>query len=125
MSYIFYNSDLVEIPITETERGLGFVNNFLLLVIGYNTFENLVQIEKEVIPRIINWARGSGAKFEKFKIELIHFTRHTLKNPRPCRAILFETTYIAPQNFLKLLSVTLDQQLQIKNHLTNSIAKAI
>lgn len=85
----------------------------------------LTRIENEVIPRAIHWAKASGAEFEKSKTELIHFTRHALKNPQPYRAILFETTYIAPQDPLKLLGVTLDQQLQMRGHLTNSTAKDI
>lgn len=34
LSYIFYNSDLVKIPITETEGGMGFVDDFLAWVVG-------------------------------------------------------------------------------------------
>ena len=92
LSYIFYNADLVEIPITVTEGGLGFVDDFSAWVIGNTASENLARVKNEVIPRAVQWARASGAEFEKSKTELIHFTRNALKNPRPYEAILFETS---------------------------------
>lgn len=50
LSYIFYNADLVEIPITETEGGLGFVDDFSAWVVGNTASENLARVEHEVIP---------------------------------------------------------------------------
>lgn len=73
---IFYKSGLVEIPITETEEGLGFVDDFSAWVVGDTASENLFRIQNEVIPLAIEWARASGAEFEKTQTELIHFTRH-------------------------------------------------
>ena len=53
LSYIFYNADLVEIPITETEGGLGFIDDFSAWVLGESVSENLERIESEVIIRVI------------------------------------------------------------------------
>ncbi len=125
LSYILYNADLVEIPITVTEGGLGFVDDFSAWVIGNTAAENLARVKNEVIPRAVQWARANGAEFEKSKTGLIHFTRNALKNPRPYEAILFEASVIAPQESLKLLGVTLNQQLRMKEHVSNSAAKAI
>lgn len=124
LSYIFYNADLVEIPITSTEGGLGFVDDISTWVTSNTASENLARIKNEIIPRAVRWAKASGAEFEISKTELIHFTRNSLKNPRPYEAILFETSTIAPQETLKLLGVTFDQQLRMKDHVSNSAAKA-
>ena len=113
LSYIFYNADLVEISITVTEGELGFVDDFSAWIKGNTASKNLARVKNEVIPRAVQWARASRAEFEKSKMELIHLTRNTLKNPRPYEAILFEASVISPQDSLKLLGVTLDQQLRM------------
>lgn len=53
LSYIFYNANLVEIPITVTEGGLGFVDDFSAWVIGNTASENLARVKNEVMPRAI------------------------------------------------------------------------
>ena len=125
LSYIFYNADLIEIPITKTEGGLGFIDDFSAWVVGKSVSENLERIENEVITRVVRWAQASGATFEKTKTELIHFTRNLNINPRPYQAIQFEDSFIAPQDLVKLLGVILDKQLRMKEHVSNAASKAI
>ncbi len=125
LSYIFYNADLIEIPIPKTEGGLGFIDDFSALVVGKSVSENLERIENEVITRVVQWAQASGATFKKTKTELIHFTRNLNINPQPYQAIRFEDSYIAPQDSLKPLKVILDKQLRMKEHVGNAASKAI
>ncbi len=116
---------MIEIPITKTERGLGFIDDFSAWVVGKSVSENLERIENEVITRVVQWAQAIGATFEKTKTELIHFTRNLNINPRPYQAIRFEDSYITPQDSLKLLGVILDKQLRMKEHVSNAASKAI
>ncbi len=101
-SYIFYNANLIEIPITKTEGGLGFIDDFSAWVVGKSVSEKLERIENKVITRVVRWAQASGATFKNTKTELIHFTRNLNINPRPYQAIQFEDSYIAPQDSVKL-----------------------
>lgn len=122
---IFYNANLVEIPITKIEGELGFVDDFSAWVVSKSVLENLGRIENEVITRVVQWAQASGATFEKSKAELIHFTWNPNINPQPCQAVRFEDSYIAPQGSLKLLGVILNQQLCMKEHVSNAATKNI
>ena len=116
---------MVETLITKTEGGLGFIDDFSAWVVGKSVSENLERIENEVIIRVAQWAQASGATLEKSKTEMIHFTRNTNINPWLYQAIRFEDSYIAPQDSLKLLGVILDQQLRMKEHVSNAATKAI
>lgn len=67
LSYILYNADLVEIPITVTEGGLGFVDDFSAWVIGNTAAENLARVKNEVIPRAVQWARQTEQSLRKVR----------------------------------------------------------
>ncbi len=53
LSYIFYNADLIEIPITKLKGGLGFIDDFSAWVVGKSDSENLERIKNEVITRVV------------------------------------------------------------------------
>ncbi len=74
LSYIFYNTGLIEIPIIKTEGELELIDDFSAWVVSKSVSENLERIENEVITRVVRWTQASEATFKKTKTELIHFT---------------------------------------------------
>jgi hypothetical protein len=120
--YIFYNADLVEKTIDKKGGSLGFVDDYNAWVVGDSEEHNTNVIQETVIPHTEQWAKSSGAIFETDKTSLIHFSKKkTSDNPTP---LLFGGDEILPRLTVKVLGVTLDRQLNMKEHVTKMANKA-
>ena len=72
--YIYYNSDLLDIPRSNNHLALGFIDDIGYGVRGLTPEGNTARLE-EMLAKAEEWRRKHGAQFEKSKYVLIHFTR--------------------------------------------------
>jgi hypothetical protein len=73
--FIFFNSDLVDQPVTFQGGESAFIDEYLRWRVGHSAEENLAKIQPDDIPRIEAWARRTRSSFAAEKTELIHLTR--------------------------------------------------
>ncbi|KAF7117738.1 hypothetical protein CNMCM5793_006918 [Aspergillus hiratsukae] len=114
--YLFFNADLVEIPIGRNRGAMAFVDDFMCWRIGQSADENTSALQEEAIPHALGWAMRSGAIFEAQKTQVIYFTRNARQNPSPKLALRIGTQNIYPSNTVKLLGVIFDEQLRFREH---------
>jgi exonuclease III/ribonuclease HI len=114
--YLFFNADLVEIPIGRNRGAMAFVDDFMCWRIGQSADENTSALQEEAIPHALGWAMRSGAIFEAQKTQVIHFTRNARQNPSPKLALRIGTQNINPSNTVKLLGVIFDERLRFREH---------
>ena len=80
--FAFFNSNLVDQPVTYHGGASAFIDDYFRWRVGRSTEENLVKIQSEDIPRIEAWARRTGSRFAAEKTELIHLTRKRASSSR-------------------------------------------
>jgi hypothetical protein len=73
--FAFFNSDLVDQPVTFKGGASAFIDDYFRWRVGRSAEENLAKLQSEDIPRIESWARRTGSCFAAEKTELIHLTR--------------------------------------------------
>lgn len=120
--YIFYNADLVERTIDKNGGAIGFVDDFNAWVVGDNERQTTRLIQSTIIPHAEQWAKQSGAIFETDKTSLIHFTRR--KTWDDTGLLYFGSDEIKPQEYVKVLGVTLDKRLTMYQHVSKVANKA-
>jgi hypothetical protein len=80
------------------------------------------KIQDEDIPRIIVWAKRTGAQFVPEKTELIYLTR--CKRDRGKESVIMEGQVVQATNTAKLLGVTFDTEMRWKEHVQEATRKA-
>lgn len=118
----YYNANLVEGPIDGKRGSLGFIDDYSAWVVGASTEENTTLIQNTIIPKASRWAEESGAVFEAEKTGFIHFTKKRTTDRAP---LTFNTTQIPPQESVKLLGVTMDSRLSMRQHVQKVTSKAL
>ena len=73
--FTFFNSDLVDQPVTFHGGASAFIDDYFRWRVGRSAKENLAKIQSEDIPHIKVWAQQTGSCFAAEKTELIHITR--------------------------------------------------
>ncbi len=101
---------------------MGFVDDYTRWVVSESVEDNMEILQNEVIPRALEWARGSGAMFEGDKTTLMHFTltRSFKKIVRPVQALRIGDAAVAPSESAKLLGVVFDSALTFKEHVARA-----
>ena len=122
--YILYNHDLLTGKINSKGGDMGFVDDFTAWAVGKNSDENTARLQKEVIPRVTRWERESGATFEGDKTQFIHFTRFPERTPQPHMPLAMGNSIIYPRSSVKVLGVTLDTKLKMKEHMHQAVTRA-
>lgn len=122
--YIFYNAGLVDQPINAQGGSLGFVDDYSAWTVGNSAAENTEKLQREVIPRVEQWAKESGAVFEASKTGLIHFVRPQGKVEEDLPPLNFQVQVIVPSKTVKLLGVVLDNRMTFKQHIAKVTSKA-
>lgn len=76
--YILYNADLVEIPKDKNEEdAIRYVDEVILVAIG-DTFEEMVQILKDMMEQIgggFTWSSTHNLWFKIMKVAVMHLSR--------------------------------------------------
>ncbi|MGH2638266.1 MAG: reverse transcriptase domain-containing protein, partial [Rhabdochlamydiaceae bacterium] len=122
--YIIYNQGLLLGLRGEREGEMGFVDDYTAWTTGDLAEENTLAMQEQVIPRITQWEKESGATFETEKTQLIHFTRTPEKAQRPWMPLRMGNTNITPVTEAKVLGVILDNQLRMREHYAYAAKKA-
>ena len=111
--YLFYNADLLDIP-GRRGQSLGFIDDIAYGVQGETDEEN-VEALKEILEEAEEWRRRHGARFEKGKYVLMHFTRNSHR--KMTAALDIAGTPINPTEDARYLGVVFDKQLSFKKHI--------
>jgi ribonuclease HI len=120
--YIFYNADLVEKTIDKKGGSLGFIDDYNAWVVSDSEEHNTRPIKETIIPRAEQWAKSSGAIFETDKTSLIHFSKKKVSDKQG--PLIFGGDESLPQPTVKVLGVTLDRKLNMREHVTKMANKA-
>jgi hypothetical protein len=80
-SYIFYNSDLLELLWQLT--GMGYVNNVMLMSIGNDFNETTQEIKKAMESRRggLQWLAEHNSRFKISKLVIMYCTQKKRKDP--------------------------------------------
>lgn len=114
----------MDIPINNSGGAIGFVGDYIRWVTGDTLEQNIQQIQETIILRIEQWAKESGAVFERENTKLIHFTRKRTLTHHPQGKISFQGASIEPEQSVKVLGVILDSELWMKQHMGYVASKA-
>jgi hypothetical protein len=117
--YMFYNSDLLDIP-ASPHLSLGFIDDIAYGVQGLTDKGNVEKLQ-EMLEQAEEWRQKHGAQFEKTKYVLIHFTRN--RNLSTDAAIEITGTTIKPSNDARYLGVIFDKKLQFKEYTQYAVKK--
>jgi ribonuclease HI len=120
--FIFFNSDLVDQPVTFQGGTSAFIDDYFRWRVGHSADENLAKIQSEDIPRIEAWARRTGSSFAAEKTELIHLTRR--RSEQLQGQVVMNGNTIEPSAKAKLLGVIFDHELRWKEHVQQAIKRA-
>jgi ribonuclease HI/exonuclease III len=123
--YILYNGNLLRGTITREGGDMGFVDDYTAWVVGTSSEANTKRIQTEIIPRVMQWERESGATFEADKTQFIHFSRNPTQNQRPHLPLSMSGADITPIPVCKILGVHLDEQLRMRCHVEKATRKAM
>lgn len=114
--YIFYNAGLVRGDIDASKGSLGFVDDFTTWVTTPSAMEGTSAIQRDVIPKIEQWAEQSGATFDLEKTAFVHFVRPRSKVNAET-SLKFRGVEVVSKPAVKLLGVILDAHLNMSAHL--------
>jgi ribonuclease HI len=120
--FTFFNSDLVDQPVTSRGGASAFIDDYFRWRVGRSAEENLAKIQSEDIPRIEAWARRTGSCFAAEKTELIHLTRK--RNEQLQAQVVINGKTVKPTSTAKLLGVIFDHELRWKEHVQQAIKRA-
>lgn len=120
--FAFFNSDLVDQPLTFHGGASAFIDDYFRWRVGRSAEESLAKIQSEDIPRIEAWARRTGSCFAAEKTELIHLTRK--RDEQLQGQVVINGRIIKPSPTAKLLGVIFDQGLRWKEHVQQAIKRA-
>lgn len=122
--YILYNNNLLRGQINRKGGDMGFVDDFTGWAVSKSGDENTMRLQREVIPRVRKWERESGATFKADKTQFIHFTRFPERAQQPWMPLRMGECVIYPRTSVKVLGVTLDAKLKMKEHMHQAIVRA-
>lgn len=74
--YIIYNANPIEIPASQEEYALSYMDDATFLAIG-NTFDNTTKILRDIMLQRgggLKWSKSHNSKFEISKLAVLHFT---------------------------------------------------
>ena len=116
--FLFFNATLIQQLINAKGGPLAFVDDYTAWVVGDSAEANTRQLQENIVHKAEKWEKCSGATFEPKKTAFVHFTR---KEPQKSdHPILIRDEWIKPKNKVKILGVTLDSGLRLKQHIVNA-----
>ena len=131
--YIFYNADLIDIPISKDELASAFVDDCIVAARAPSVQESNERVVNMVTrPKgALEWSHNHVSKFELDKTGLIVFTNRRIPDPaRPNKTIALHRPSVTingqeikASQSLKFLGVILDQELRFKAQADHAAAK--
>jgi hypothetical protein len=114
--YVFYNAGLVRGNMDASEGSLGHVDDFTTWVTTPSAVEDTSAIQRDVIPKIEQWAEQSGATFDLEKTGFVRFVRPRSKVNAET-SLKFRGVEVVSKPAVKLLGVILDACMNMSAHL--------
>lgn len=114
--YLFYNADLIEICNQEPNiLATGYIDDIAILRWGNSIEENCRGLERTMQQANV-WAKKHASVFDPGKFQLTHHTRKRLATELD-HGIQMEQTTIYPSPSCKYLGITMDTELNWKQHI--------
>ena len=120
--YMYYNADLLD-STEDSERdkmSLAFIDDITYGVAGESDRKNAQKL-KSMLEKAEEWRVKHGAKFERSKYVLVHFTRNY--NKSTTASVQINGVTISASNEARYLGVIFDQQLRFHSHLQQAIKR--
>jgi hypothetical protein len=132
--YLFYNTDLLDIPTEKGQAAVAFVDDTNLYAEG-DTYEEAYDSLRDMMLKLggaKEWAQAHHSRFEKTKFAVVGFSRRRTHDPaRPGKTkpvarpdFLYEGVTIKPAAAHKFLGVFMDEELRWNVQAEKAIAKA-
>jgi len=116
---MYYNGDLLEVP-KQRGQSLGFIDDITYGVQGLTDEGNAERL-KTMLEEAEEWRKRHGAKFERTKYLLVHFTRNTRR--KTTSPIEITDIQIQPSQEARYLGVIFDKKLRFTGHLQHVAKK--
>ena len=119
--FLFFNADLVQQPIPCGDS-IAFVDDYSVWVVGDTASANISSIQQHVLPLLPVWEATSGSTFEASKTQFIHFCRNNDRRDT-MTPLRFKGDDVHPTDSVKLLGVTFDRRMSMKNHVAGVVKR--
>jgi hypothetical protein len=120
--FLFFNADLVQQQINDSGGAIAFLDDYTAWVTGPSAEANYAGIQ-QIVDRVIQWEKRSGATFESDKTVLVHFTRTTHRlSDTP---VTIKGQAVTPEPEAKILGLIMDSGLRYRNHIARTATKAL
>jgi ribonuclease HI len=117
--YMYYNGDLLDVP-KQRGQSLGFIDDIVYGVQGLTDDGNAERLAT-LLKEAEEWRKGHGAKFERTKYLLVHFTRNNRR--KTTSPIEIADVIIQPSEEARYLGVIFDKRLRFASHLQHVAKK--
>ena len=121
--FLFFNATLVQQAI-RNGGSMAYIDDYTAWVSGPSAAENTRILQEEVLPKLEQWERESGAVFEASKTSFIHFTRNLRGGRDSDVPLSFKGQEIPPVARVKLLGVEMDKKLNYRAHVAAAASRA-
>ena len=121
--YQFYNADILDIPASENETALAYVDDALILASAQD-FEATHNIISAMMTReggVYDWSKNHNSPLEHSKLALIDFSHRNNSKIRP--DLILPDVTIKPTESTKYLGIMIDQYLNWKAQHAYTIEK--
>jgi hypothetical protein len=121
---LFYNADLLDIlkgGRWKDGLSMGFIDDIVFGIRGLMAERN-AELLKEMLEEAEEWRRRHGARFEKSKYQLIHFTRNK-RLETTANITMANNVMIHPTSEAICLGVMFDKELRYTSHLQRLVKK--
>lgn len=116
--FLFFNATLIQQLINAKGRSLAFVDYYTAWFVRDSAEASTRQLQENIVHKAEGWERCSGGTFEPKKTTFVHFTQNELrKSDHP---LLISDDWIKPKDKVKILGVTLDNGLRLKQYIVNA-----
>ncbi len=125
--FLFFNADLVESKINKNGGAIAFIDDYSAWVTGDSLEHNINLLQDTTVPRVLGWAKASGAVFQAKKTQLTYFTRNKRfsDSPNANQPLIMGDQSIVAKPVMKILGVILDSGLKYKEHILRARDKGI
>jgi hypothetical protein len=117
----YFNADLVDQRVDHKSGSSSIINDYFRGHIGRTEEEILEPIQHVDIPRTLTWAHHTGSQFAVKKTKIIQFSRRRKKHHNS--GVTISGTKVLTSPSAKLLGVVLNEELQFKEHVDNTVAR--
>ena len=112
--YQYYNADILDIPASDDETALAYVDNALILASApdFEATHNIISAMMTREGGVYNWSKNHNSPLEHSKLALIDFSHRNNRKTRP--DLILPDVTIKPTESTKYLGIMINQYLNWK-----------